>query len=271
LLLSDDGSDRGPARFYEVRITRLDTGGWRVGKARRRLLRDANGRLFPRPGLGREAADPEAISVAPDGRRLLWSSEGDSKDGHGPAVRTMDRRGRELGPIPLPANLRFDPSRTRGPRDNATIEDTDFTPDGALWLAMETPLIEDGLPAGEGRTAMVRFTQLHVGAQARQFAYRLDTAPRSLYGKGADNGVTEILAVDDQRMLVLERSGTPVGDGRFLFRCRLYLEDFIGATEVSALPSLVNAEVAPATKRLLLNLDTLPDNPGNLEAMAWCP
>ncbi|MET1755820.1 esterase-like activity of phytase family protein [Novosphingobium sp. RD2P27] len=276
LLLSDDRSGRAPARFYAFRMTRSDAGHWRMGHARRVVLSDAQGQPFPPPGLGREAVDPEAIRLAPNRNSLLWSSEGDGKDGYGPAVRRIDRQGRELGRIPLPANLRLNPTGRRGPRDNATIEGMDFTPDGALWLAMEGPLIEDDLPAAEGRTALVRFTRLRGDAasddaQPRQFVYRLDAAPSSPHGTAADNGVTEILALDDQRMLVLERSGAPTGDGRFLFHCRLYLADFSQATEVAAIASLMDAEITPATKRLLLDFDTLPDNPGNLEAMAWWP
>jgi hypothetical protein len=136
LLLSDDRSEHAPARVYTIRMKRSDTGRWWVGKARRTLLRDPYGQPFGPPGRGREAVDPEAIRVAPDGKSLLWSSEGDGKDGYGPAVRRMDRQGRELERVTLPANLWRDPTGARGPRDNATIEGLDFTPEvrfGSRW------------------------------------------------------------------------------------------------------------------------------------------
>jgi hypothetical protein len=271
MLLSDDRSEHAPARFYAVTIARSDRGRWHVGKARRTMLADARASPFSAAGFGREVVDPEAIRFAPDGH-LIWASEGDAQGRHDPAIRSMDRTGREREQVPLPANLRFDRLALRGPRSNATIEGLDFTPDGAMWVAMEGPLIEDGLPAADGRTALVRFTRLRRGGTGEQFAYSLDSAPPPpSQAKAADNGVTEILALDDRRMLVLERSGAALGEGRYLFRCRLYLADFANATEVAGIASLKSGAITPASKRLLLDFATLSNNPGNLEAMAWWP
>ena len=270
LLLSDDRSDHAPARWYSAQILRGANGKWRVRGVRRQTLADTAGKPFPAAGTGREAVDPEAIRVTPDGRSVIWSSEGDAEDGYGPAARRADRRGQTIGAVNLPDNLRLDPAGRRGTRDNGTLEGMDFAPDGALWLAMEASLIEDGLPAGHGRTALVRFTRVRAGEPTRQYAYRLDAIPRSVHGKGADNGVTEMLMLDDRRALVIERSGAPDGDGRFVFHCRLYLADFTGATEVSGIAGL-SERITPATKRLLYDFDLLSENPGNLEAMAWWP
>jgi len=270
LLLSDDRSDHAPARWYAARIDRHANGRWRVRSVRRHTLVDSAGERFPSAGLGHEAVDTEAIRVAPDGRTRLWTSEGDARDGYGPAVRRADRHGRTIGSVSLPANLRFDPAGRRGTRDNGTLEGLDFAPDGALWLAMEAPLIEDGLPAAEGRPARVRFTRVRSGEATRQYAYSLDAAPPSVHGKGADNGVTEILMLDDHRALVIERSGAPDEDGHYRFHCRLYLADFAAATEVSAVAALDDRST-PAAKRLLFDFDTLQTSPGNLEGMAWWP
>ena len=271
LLLSDDRSEQAPARLYTIGLERLAKGRWRLGKGHRTLLRDASGRPFLSPGRGREAVDPEAIRVAPDARSLVWASEGDVQDGYGPSVRRMDRKGRERGQIRLPSNLRFDRAGQRGPRGNASIEGMDFSPDEALWMAMEGPLIEDGLAAAEGRPALVRFTRLARDGAARQFAYRLEAAEAVPNAETVGNGVSEILAIDHRRMLVLERSGAVLGKDRYLFRCRLYLADFSSATEVMGLASLKSDVIKPASKRLLFDFGILPENPGNLEAMAWWP
>lgn len=270
LMLSDDRSGHGPARFSSVRITQDRGGRLRIGKGRQVTLKDGAGRTFPRPGTGSEAVDPEAIRVSPDGRVLVWSSEGDVRDGVGPSVRRVDRKGKELGRAILPQNLRFDPTGATGIRDNATFEGLDFTPDGALWIAMEGPLIEDGLPAAPGRTAIVRFTRLEEGAPPRQYAYRLDAVPVAGPGATADNGVSEILAVDDHRMLVMERSGATDVGGRFQFHCRLYLADFAGAQDVAAVAGLSGHDVTMARKKLLVDFDTIVGAPfGNLEGMDW--
>ena len=271
LLLSDDRSDHAPARFYTVRIERREN-GWRVHKGRRVGLHDARGATFPKAGSGHEAVDPESIRIAPDKRSVLWTSEGDVRDGFGPALHRSDRRGRLLDSVALPANLVLDPVGKRGIRDNGTLEGMTHTPDGALWVAMEAPLIEDGSPARAGNAPLVRFTRMASGKGVQQFAYRLDAAPPSQHGRNADNGVTEILAIDDRRMLVLERSGARNADGRFAFHCRLYLADFTSADDVAGVDSLKDREAGIAVKQLLLDFDTLPgDSLGNLEGMAWMP
>lgn len=270
VLLSDDRSDHAPSRFYTVQIAR-DARGWRLRGARQVALRNREGARFPKAEIGVEAVDPEAIRVAPNGRSLIWASEGDAKDGYGPTIRRIDRRGQVIAQIPLPANLRLDPAGARGTRDNGTIEGLAFTPDGALWLAMEMPLVEDGLPANDDQSAPVRFTRLRDGVPAQQFAYQPDTVVAAARGRDGDNGVTEILAIDAWRILVLERSGAKHADGTYRFHCRLYLADFTVATDVAAVNSLRGATLTPATKRLLLDFDRLPSNPGNLEAMTWWP
>ena len=270
LMLSDDRSGHGPARFYTVRIAQDREGLLRTGRGRQVTLKDGAGLTFPKPGTGNEAVDPEAIRVSSNGKVLLWSSEGDVQDGIGPSVRRMDRQGRDLGRAMLPQNLRLDPTGATGIRDNATFEGLDITPDGALWIAMEGPLIEDGLPAAPGRPAIVRFSRLEKGAPTRQYAYRLDAVPVAGPGATADNGVSEILAVDDRRMLVMERSGATDASGRFQFHCRLYLADFGGAQDVALVPSLSGHDVTTARKTLLVNFDGVPGAPfGNLEGMDW--
>ncbi|WP_161392051.1 esterase-like activity of phytase family protein [Croceibacterium xixiisoli] len=270
LMISDDRSGHGPARFYRVRISQDRRQRLKIGKGKRVILTDRAGLPFPAPGTGREAVDPEAIRVMPDGTGLLWTSEGDVVDGFGPAVLRIDRQGREQGRIILPANLRLDPGQSSGIRDNATFEGLDITSDGALWIAMEGPLIEDGLPAAPGRTAPVRFSRLMDGAPARQYAYRLDAVPVRGQGAVADNGVSEILALDDRHMLVMERSGATDAAGRFQFHNRLYLADFGAAPDVAQMASLSAGTVAAAQKTLILDFDSLPGAPfGNLEGMDW--
>lgn len=272
LLISDDRSVREPARFYRVELGRKGEDILFAHGARRVFLRDRQGATFPQPGTAQEAVDPEAIRMSPDGSGFVWASEGDARGGYGPAIRRMDRQGRETKRITLPDNIRFDPAGRRGTRDNRTIEGMDFSSDGALWIAMEAPLIEDGPVAGIGRPALVRFIRLKRGERPGQFAYPIDAIPVPPQGALADNGVSEILALDDERFLVLERSGAQHGDGRFVFHCRLYLADFRAATDLADRRSLTGTDVRAAQKTLLIDFDQLPGEPlGNLEGMAWWP
>ena len=56
-----------------------------------------------------------------------------------------------------------------------------------------------------------------------QYAYPLDAIPaRPGDGKLADNGVTEILAIGDNRLLAVERAGVQAADKSFTTYVRLY-------------------------------------------------
>lgn len=262
-LISDDKSEHAPARLYRLWLRRDRRRGLVVRRIRSVTLRDRGGRNFPASGTGRESVDGEAIRLLRDGRGVLWSSEGDPADGFGPAIRISERDGRERATVALPPEIRTDG------RPNKTIEGLTVTPDGALWAAMEAPLRRDGPEAGIGRPALVRFMRFRPGQPTRQYAYRSDAVVRQRAGRLADNGVSEILSLDDDRLLVLERSGEQREDGGFDFHCRLYLADFRAAADVSPL-ALLDGAVPVAPKRLLIDFDGLmPNGSGNLEAMAW--
>lgn len=90
-------------------------------------------------------------------------------------------------------------------------------------------------------------------------------------GSGALAGVSEILAVDRDRLLVLERSGKKQADGRFTFHCRLSLADFRRVRDVSGV-RVNEGSPGVAIKRLLVDFERMqPKGLGNLEAMAWWP
>ncbi len=275
LLISDDRSDKAPARFYVAHLDYRHGAAPRLTVDRGAPLRREDGSTFPstRSAEG-ERADAEAIRIDPLTGTLVWSSEGDPARGFDPSLRRMSRDGAPAGAIPLPSGLSFDPAGVAGARPNLTTEGLSFTPDGrALWVAMEAPLIQDGPVASVRAGGLIRITRLdRQGAARAQYAYRLDpiqAAPAA--GKRADNGVSEILAVDDHRLLVLERSGSETAQGRFVYHCRLYLVDTRGAETVAPEASLTAATPA-LDKRLIVNFDRLPGAPPrNLEAMTWGP
>lgn len=276
LMISDDRSDRAPARFYAARLDYDAKGVKGLSLMRATPLRREDGSVFPASGSTRgERADAEAIRLDPLTGTLIWSSEGDHQRGFDPALRRMTSEGKPAGEIPLPGVLRFDPSGVSGARPNLTTEGLSFAPDGrSLWVSMEAPLFQDGPVASVGAGAWTRITKLgREGGVLAQYAYRLDpiqAAPAA--GKRADNGVSEILALDPHRLLVLERSGVENADGRFVYHCRLYLVDTRGAQVVSDAPGFVARPPRALDKQLLLNFDRLPGvGPSNLEAMAWGP
>jgi len=281
LLLSDDKSEFAPARFYEARIDIGPDGLRAIDVQAVVTLRQPDGTPYPsaeqvRAQPGTVVPDPEAVRIDPRDGSVLYTSEGDRRLGLDPFVRRATRDGRFISEMRLPANLAMHRDETRGPRHNLSLEGLAFTPDAeTLWLSMEAPLYEDGEAPSLREGAMVRFTKLnHAGRVLGQYAYPVDATPIAPSGgqRRSDNGVSEILAVGADRLLVVERSGHEIGEQQFAFSVRLYEADFSGASDVSLLASLKTGIYRPATKRLLLDLS----NAGvgridNLEAAAWGP
>lgn len=273
LMISDDRSDKAPARFFVGRLD-YDARAVRGFRLTRQVpLRPSGGSTFPatRSASG-ERADAEALRIDPATRQLVWSSEGDSARGFDPSLRRMDRDGRWTSDIRAPSAFRFDPAKASGARPNLTFEGVSFSPGGRwVWLAMEAPLIEDGpvsTVAGGGVTRISRLDR--AGGLQAQYAYRLDPIQAAPARRG-DNGISEILALDARRLLVLERSGVENAEGRFAYHCRLYLVDVSTGENIAGRRSLAEAPARVLTKRLIVNFDRLPGGAANFEAMAWGP
>lgn len=271
LMISDDRSDKAPARFFVGRLD-YDVHGVRALTLTRQVpLRREDGSTFPgAASVSGERADAEALRIDPRTGDLVWSSEGDAPRGFDPMIRRMDRRGRSTGTVPSPPAFRFDSARAEGARPNQTFEGLSFSPDGRwLWLAMEGPVIQDGPASSVAQGGLARLTRLdRAGRVSAQYAYRLDPIQAAPARRG-DNGISEILAVDDRRLLVLERSGVEDAQGRFAFHCRLYLVDITGAENVADRASLAGPAPRVLAKRLMVNFDRVLGGAVNLEAMAW--
>lgn len=276
LLISDDRSEQAPARFYAARISITDKGIGQIEIQSQHALRRPDGTPFARYASGSEPSDAEALRIDPcRPASLVWASEGDQPRGFGPRVRRATRDGSFEADVALPANLSMTADGLSGPRANSSFEGLAFEPDGrALWVAMEAPLVQDGELPTPTESALVRFTRLPRGGRAQQFAYPVE--PIAHAGSGGqrrhDNGVSEILAIDAQTLLVVERNGHETAEGVFGFDIRLYLASTQGATEVQDLPSLRGQAVQSMAKRLLLKLaDAGLGTVDNIEAAAWGP
>lgn len=269
LMISDDRSARAPARLYPARIAFRGEAIANIWISPPRLLRDQTGRPFPRPGTNGEAVDAEAIRFDPKDGTIVWSSEGDARDGFAPGLRRQARAAAPSRPLALPASLMETP--TAGPRPNLAFEGLSFSTDRkALWIALEAPLKQDGALASRTAGALVRLSRLGPAGAVSQFAYRTDPVEGPDQGLRADNGVSEILTLDAQRLLVLERSGVEVAPGRFTYNVRLYVADLRGATNVAGLASLGTASPTPAAKTLVFDFHAAGQD-RNFEAMAWGP
>ncbi|MBA2675105.1 esterase-like activity of phytase family protein [Ramlibacter sp.] len=271
--LSDDRSELGPARFYTLSIG-IGPDALAVQLRGVHLLRQADGSTYPARHQGGDVPDPEGMRLLPSGN-LLWSSEGDIARGLSPALREIQADGSHVRDFALPPMLRARPAADKsGPRNNLALEGLALTPDGrGAWAAMENALQQDGpIPTAEAPGGPCRITLFDVagGTPLRQLAYVPDAIPARAIPPGAfaDNGVSEILMADADRMLVLERAFM-MGRG---FSLRLYQVDVREGSDTLAVPQLAPGNHRPAPKTLLADFAQLGlARLDNLEGMCWGP
>lgn len=279
ILISDDRSEHGPSRFYTARLHYGLDGFGAVAWRDVITLRQADGSQFPSRAQyalrGGEVAAPESVRFDPRDGSIWWSSEGDRSLGMPPFVRHATAEGNALESLPTPFMFSVSAAQTRGARQNLSYEAMTFAPDGqSLWVAMEGPIYADGAPATATSGALSRISRHDLsGSIQAQFAYPIEPVPGATPSSGAaDNGVSEILAVDRHRLLVLERAVVQAEPGQPpQFHARIYEIDTEGATDVSRLASLAGASHTPVKKRLVLDLDTLGIRIDCIEGMAWGP
>lgn len=270
--LSDDRSELQPARFYTLRVDVSDR-GLRVEPLDVVTLRQADGKPFPPRKNGGEVVDPEGLRILPGGRRLLWTSEGDERVNQSPTLREARIDGGHVRDFAVPAALHFGRPGT-GARPNQAFEGLALTPDARIaWVAMEAALLQDGPEPGVGRPGgPCRFTAFDAasGRAVRQVAYLPDAIPQPpiVPGGYADNGVSEILMRDANRMLVLERAYS-MGVGNSL---RLYEIDTRAGSDTLAAAELEDGDYSAAPKRLVADFSHLGlSRLDNTEGMCWGP
>ena len=282
-LISDDGSSINPARFYTARIA---LGMDSLGPPELlsvSTLGQAEGSTYAAALRRMQVPDPESIRWRPATQTLLWITEGHSLTGVAPELRESRADGTLVREFTLPPM--FDFHLTQGPRINRALEGLALTPDGkTAWIAMENAFRQDGpMPTVQAAGGPCRFTQMDLasGKALRQIAYVPDAIPRAPVPSGAhaDNGVVEILMLDADRMLVLERAymaGWAPHNGNSL---RLYLVDTRQGSDTLATPILQGGSYRAVDKTLLADFSAFT-GPGaghrlerldNTEGMAWGP
>lgn len=275
IAISDDRSELAPARAYRLALAFSGTAFDNLEVTRLQVLRQADGSPYPNRRQGGEVPDFEAIRVDPKDGSLWYTSEGDRALGQAPSLRQADAAGNLLRVLPLPEMFSAHPQREQGVRDNQSFEGLSFSADGtSLWLAMEGPLYQDGAPSTPERGALLRFTQMdRQGRLLRQVAYPLEPLPTGERSPHDQNGVAEILALDDERLLVLERSILLAPRTRKANSlARLFVVDLKSASDIQNLSTLEGQDFRPLHKRQLLEIADLGlAHQDMLEGMAWGP
>ena len=264
IAISDDRSEKAPARFYELQIDASAAGITDVKVTKTVTLKDKNGEAF-----AAKSVDPESVRIGRDG--IIWSSEGDAKQLLPPFVRVSTPDGAFVREFTLPQGFAPAADKSSGIRDNLAFEGMATMPNGDLIIATESALNQDGPITTLTRGAVSRMIRYDAatGTAKAQYAYPIAPIPQApMPEKGwNDNGVSEILALDDHRLLVVER-GFAQGFGNSI---KVYMTDTDGATDVSGMPSLANADaaVAPLRKAQVLDMRAIGLVPDNIEAVTF--
>lgn len=240
------------------------------------------------PPPGGVTLDAEGLAPAPNGHFFI-SSEGDrvAPGEPAPGIYEYTRAGRFVRQLPLPAVYQARGGET-GMRPNGAFEALTASPDGRrLFAATESPLRQDGDEVDFDRGGVVRVLVYDLdapGRSPREYAYGLEPVrrPKEFGEATGDNGVSEMLALSHDELLVLERgfvreSGFPAprsANTIHVYRVRLDASaevtgrDSLRATPPAAMLSktlvLDGAAVAPELSETLRGLE-------NFEAMAFGP
>ncbi len=252
--VSDDAR-RYPPRLYTFRVE-LGRQSLRVLPERVLPLREAA------PSGLLEAIDAEALTG--DGERLFLGIEGHEDRPEQLQSRVLELRpdGMLTGELPVPEDFLPAPAGQppRGTRPNRGIEGLALSPGGRfLWAISESSLEQDGPEADFEHGARLRVCRWDLGAGGTplqraapaQYLYPADpAAPRPPAGGQclSCSGVSELVALDEQRLLVLERSYVePRPDERGRNVLRIF--------EVTVPPAAAAGPPVLLSKRLVLDLD----------------
>ena len=129
-------------------------------------------------------------------------------------------------------------------------------------------LRQDGPEASatNGSLSRVLFLDLETGQPGAEYVYENDPVTHATVGFST-NGLVELLALDDEKFLALERAYS-AGFGNSV---DLYLYDVSKATDVSGLDSLAGVDFIAGEKTLLADLGGFGLEIYNLEGITFGP
>lgn len=280
-LISDDPSQFSPARIYTAQIdikeNKIDT----IIFTGVKFLRQGNGQQYPKYQYGKNLkADGESVRYNPQKNNLIWSNEGERRYRKAdttivqPAVTFVSTEGKFLDTIPLPNGFHIT-KREYGVRKNAFFEGLTYADHyKTLYASLEEPLYQDGRQADfEYDKALTRILKFDVKTKKNtaQYAYNLGAIPvkPTVYNDWNINGISEILAVNNHTLLVMERAWAIGTDNHSYIK--LYLVDLNGAENEINNPSFVKNPPKVLTKKLLFDFDSLKMHIDNFEGITFGP
>jgi hypothetical protein len=276
--VSDDRSDRAPARFYTLKME-LDETTPTMPKIKT-IAVQAVTTLKQKAGepYAKGTIDPEGIALSPLDSVFI-SSEGAPTAGLPPFIGEFDRKTGVLKrTLPLPAA--FLPSSAedaprQGVQNNLALEALTLNAGATkgdpfnLFTATEGALLQDQTdpnPEGGTKVRMVHYyVQPALITLLGEHLYELDPKPQRVLREG----LSELLAIDQAgHFIALERSLGLTG-----FTAKLFQTTSGTASDTSRVPSFRGTlkGIQPMRKQLLLDLQDLNIRLDNLEGMTLGP
>lgn len=279
-LLSDDRSDKNPARFYTAKITitqnRIDS----INFTGVNYMLQPGGETYPDNKQDRfKTPDPEAMRYNAQKNYMAWSSEGEriirANDTvlTDPSVLMIRPDGKYIDSFKMPPILKMKATEN-GPRRNGVLEGMSFADNyQTLYVNVEEPLYEDGPRADiTDNNAFIRILKYEEATKkcVSQYAYKLDPVayPARPENEFKVNGVPDILSLGNNKLLVIERS---FSTGRIACTIKIFIADLNNATDISSTTLKNNQSFIPIKKTLLLNMDDLGIYTDNIEGVTFGP
>jgi hypothetical protein len=278
--ISDDRSDKNPARFYTANVLIDNDKIDRVIFSKVTSFKNQEGDVYPNSRQDPyHTPDPEALRFDSKTNRFIWSSEGErivnpSKTIlENPSVTEIDTDGNFLDTFELPPQLKMTPGEY-GPRQNSVFEGLTFTDDNnSLLVSVEEPLLQDGPPATVDSGGITRIIKYNIATKkaVAEYAYKIDPVAHGPFPAGGFkiNGIPDILSFSDNQLLVLERS---YSTGNLSCTIKVYLADISNPENLLTINSLRDTNgIKTIPKQLLLNMEDLGIFIDNIEGVTFGP
>ncbi len=265
--ISDDRSQKSPARFYTFEIN-VNTDSFKQSDIKPvavTKLKDKNGKTFSAGTI-----DPEGIALS-NNSSIFVSSEGDVRRGINPFIKEFSLlSGQEISSLSIPEKFLPSEDKKQGIRNNLAFESLTITPDKKyLFAATENALIQDGKKAKPNQGSLCRILQYNLTTKKLEKEFLYPTKVIKPFFKLTDrfsSGLTDLLALDNQgNFLSIERAFTGFGFVNSLFKISLQ-----NASDIQNIHSLQQADsqnIKPVKKELLLDLGKLDIALDNTEGL----
>jgi len=280
-MISDDPSQFSPARIYTAKIAIKDNEIDTVQVTGVTFILQEDGTQYPKYQFGKNSkADGESVRYNPTKKTFVWSNEGERLFRKTdttivqPALTFISTAGKYLDTVPLPVGFHIT-KQNYGVRKNAFFEGLSYADQyNTLYASLEEPLYQDGQQSHfEFDGALTRILKFDVANKKNvaQYAYNLDALPikPTVESDWNLNGISEILAINNHTLIVMERAWAKGRDDHSFVK--LYLVDLNGAENVINNSSFLKNPPKPLTKKLLFDFDSLNMHIDNIEGITFGP